>query len=163
MWFVKTFGQRFRAAREAAELSQDDIAEVCKNRDGKELSRAAVSYWESDAGKPTLENFLAAVKRMGTSADYLLGLSETGPANKPKPISFVRDTLTECIEFIEEELPPIHYPLLPPKERAKLITDCYRKTMIHGELSAVVLKLVDPIKAKYGDDNSHGRKGKGRA
>ncbi len=73
MWCVATFGSRFRKAREDAGLSQEDIAAVCRNRKGEELTRAAVSYWEKDKERPSFENLVAAAKRLNVSIDYLVG------------------------------------------------------------------------------------------
>jgi transcriptional regulator with XRE-family HTH domain len=71
------FAERFKAARELAGLTQDDIAEICKNRKGESLSRAAIAQWEDHEGtKPNFENLVAAAERLGTSIDYLAGLSD---------------------------------------------------------------------------------------
>jgi len=70
---VSTFGSRLRKAREDAGLSQDDIAAVCRNRKGGELTRAAISYWETDTERPSFENLVAAAKKLRISIDYLVG------------------------------------------------------------------------------------------
>jgi len=71
------FAERFKAERVRFGLTQDDIAEVCKNRDGDPPSRAAIAQWEKAGGtKPSFENLVAATRRMGTSIDYLVGLTD---------------------------------------------------------------------------------------
>lgn len=72
-----TLGERFKAARIRANLTQKQIADVCRDRYGNVMTNAAVSQWEQDKSIPTLENLIAACKRMGASADYILGLSST--------------------------------------------------------------------------------------
>lgn len=71
------FSQRFREERERAGLTQDEIAIVCRNREGEPLSRAAIAQWEkADGTRPNFENLVAAARRLGVSIDYLAGLSE---------------------------------------------------------------------------------------
>jgi len=79
------FSERFKKERERARLTQDDIAEACKNRDGESLSRAAIAQWEDPTGtKPGFENLVAAATRMGASIDYLVGLSDSPYVEKTR-------------------------------------------------------------------------------
>lgn len=76
------FSERLRAERQRAGLSQDDIAEVCKNRDGEMPSRAAIAQWEKPNGtRPTFDNLVATAKRLNVSLDYLVGLSNRREIN----------------------------------------------------------------------------------
>jgi transcriptional regulator with XRE-family HTH domain len=71
------FPERFKAERLRAGLTLDQIAEVCVNRDGETPSRAAIIQWQKpDGTRPTFENLVAAARRMNTSIDYLVGLTD---------------------------------------------------------------------------------------
>lgn len=75
------FAERFKMARKRAGLTQEEIADVCKNRAGEAPSRSAILQWEKPGGtKPTFWNLVAAVKLMKdrghpVSIDYLVGLT----------------------------------------------------------------------------------------
>lgn len=76
------FAERFRQARRHAKLSQDDIAAVCRNRSGDQLSRAAIAQWEKPGGaRPNFYNLVAAARRIGASIDWLVGLTEVESAS----------------------------------------------------------------------------------
>lgn len=61
-----TLGQKLKAARHQACLSQEQLAEkLC-------VSRAAVAKWETNKGLPDVENLKALSKLLDVSIDYLL-------------------------------------------------------------------------------------------
>ena len=69
-----TLGQRIQAGRKAAHLSQEALGEQLQ------VSRQAVSKWESDATIPELENLIAMSRIFGVSVGQLLGVeSEPDP------------------------------------------------------------------------------------
>jgi transcriptional regulator with XRE-family HTH domain len=72
---MPTFGSRLRKVREAAKLSQEGLAAVCRNRKGEGVSRTAVSYWESDQERPSFENLVAIAQKLKVSIDYLVGFT----------------------------------------------------------------------------------------
>lgn len=67
-------------------MTLDDIAEVCTNRDGDQLSRSAISQWEKvkedkdekEPARPSFFNLIAAARKIGASIDYLVGLTDEG-------------------------------------------------------------------------------------
>jgi transcriptional regulator with XRE-family HTH domain len=156
MWLVKTFGQRHREVRKQAGLTQEEIAAVCKNRDGTPLSGSAISGWENDKDRPSFDNLYATASKMGASVDYLMGLSDKRSA----PIGRV-DTgrLADVIEILEETLPHNRYPI-PAQKRAEIIEKLYLLVSPDGQLpTAEVVKLIRPVKAKFTEGaDSHGNK-----
>lgn len=155
-----TFGQRFRECRERAGLTQDQIAAVCKNKDGQEVSRSAISGWENDKDRPTYENLFQAASRMGASVDYMMGLSRS-PEKSVLKIDF--NHLKDCIEVVENYIPTSRY-AISPEDMAKIIVRLYQEIPPDAKLpSAEVLKLIRPVKDKYYDEgDSNGRKLKAR-
>ena len=63
-------GNRIRAAREQAGLTQDKLAELVG------VSRTAVARWENGDIEPKLKNLIILSKQLHVSTDYLLGLEE---------------------------------------------------------------------------------------
>lgn len=64
--YMSTVGSRIKKAREAASLSQTELGKAC------DLSRAAVSQWESGTTKaPTAENIFAIADATGFNARWL--------------------------------------------------------------------------------------------
>jgi transcriptional regulator with XRE-family HTH domain len=62
---AQTIGKRLRLAREARGLSGGDIAKAC------EVSRQAVSQWESDETQPAIGNLEKAAARLTVSLEWL--------------------------------------------------------------------------------------------
>lgn len=114
---MDTFARRFREQRLKAGLSQNAIAEVCRNLKGEGLSRAAVAQWEArDASKrtrPDFDNLISAAKKMGASIDYLVGLTDDPAPVKPglSPEAYelarewdrlpftAKDTVVNCLKW----------------------------------------------------------------
>lgn len=67
---TKNFGERLKTLREAAELTQQQLAEALK------VSRGAISYYENGDRTPDIEFLDCAAEYFGVSLDYLLGFSE---------------------------------------------------------------------------------------
>lgn len=72
-----TLGQRIQESRRAAGLSQEALGEQLN------VSRQAVSKWESDAAIPELENLIAMSRIFGVSIGRLLGV-EPERAEEPE-------------------------------------------------------------------------------
>lgn len=63
-----TFGQRIRALRRDAGLTQENLAKLLS------ISPQAVSRWETDAAMPDISLLLPLCNLFGVSADHLLGM-----------------------------------------------------------------------------------------
>lgn len=65
-----TFGEKLKAARKEAGLSQEQFAEKMS------VSRSAVAKWESDKGMPDVNNLKVMAQLLDVSMDYLLDEDE---------------------------------------------------------------------------------------
>lgn len=65
-----TFGEKLRAARKSAGLTQEQLSERLL------VSRQAITKWESDKGLPDIENLKRLSALLGVSIDYLLDSGE---------------------------------------------------------------------------------------
>lgn len=63
---MKTFGDRFRAARTHLGLTQDELAEQL------ELSKSAISAWENNREAPSFDKLQRVREQLNTSLDYLI-------------------------------------------------------------------------------------------
>ena len=68
-----TAGEKIRACRQAAGLSQEKVAELVG------VSRQAVTKWESGQSAPSTENLLRLAEVLGTTVDLLIGTSAERP------------------------------------------------------------------------------------
>lgn len=66
----ETLGKRLKELREAAGLSQDELAVWLS------LSRGAVSFYETDARTPNADTLAKLARMFNTTTDYLTGLSK---------------------------------------------------------------------------------------
>ena len=88
-----TLGQRIASRRKLMNLSQETLAEQM------DVSRQAVSKWESDAAIPEIDKLIALSKFYGVSVGWLLGVEE---AENP-PSDTPSDTLSETqLKMVEE-------------------------------------------------------------
>ena len=76
-----TLSEKLQSLRKAAGLSQEALAERLN------VTRQAVSKWETGEGKPDIDNLLPLAKLLGTTVDYLLddGAEEAQPQPEPRP------------------------------------------------------------------------------
>lgn len=84
--------------RKSAGLSQEELAEKLN------LSRQAVSRWESGTAMPDAGNILQLSKLFGVTADYLLNDAYQGDADLPKVRALQGDHLTQialCLIAVE--------------------------------------------------------------
>jgi transcriptional regulator with XRE-family HTH domain len=153
MWHVDTFGKRFKAARERAGLSPLDIAAVCTNKKGKQLSRQSVHYWETDEEKPTYANFLASLQLMKASADEIMGLKPMSD----RPTLVDGQHLAKLVKIFEQHIHAVSTRRpIKPERRAEIITRLY-STFPPGQKLVVahVVKFIrDEVAAK---GVSHGK------
>lgn len=61
-----TLGSKIKNSRKRLGISQDKLAEIMN------VSRQAITKWESDSGIPDISNLQALSKLFGVSVDYLL-------------------------------------------------------------------------------------------
>lgn len=76
---IREVGERLKAARTAAQLTQADVA-----RDFQ-ITRQAVSAWERGVHLPSVNELYALCLLYGTSSDFLLFGMRTVPASS-KPV-----------------------------------------------------------------------------
>lgn len=81
---VSSVGERVRAAREAKEMSQLDVANLLG------LSRAAIAQWESNTTSPSLFKTLEAAKILDVSPEWLAFGSGATPGEVPEPSDIVK-------------------------------------------------------------------------
>lgn len=70
---IMTLGQKLLNLRKARGWSQEELANQLN------VSRQAVSRWESDSAKPDADNIIALCDLFGVTADYLLCRSDSVP------------------------------------------------------------------------------------
>ena len=68
-----TIGQRIREFRQNKKLTQDQFGEVCA------ATKSAVSQWENNITKPSIDNLVLLNQKLGCSIDWLL----TGIGSEP--------------------------------------------------------------------------------
>lgn len=141
------FAERFKQERKIANLTLDDIADVCKNRDGQSLSRAAVSMWEKQGGvRPSFENLVAAARKMNVSVDYLVGLIDQKHRIEPTADPLSIENLTDCLTIFREMLPFPEFDISPRKQ-AEIIKKMMSLIRPDGTLrSADVISIIKPLK-----------------
>ncbi|MBP5168817.1 MAG: helix-turn-helix transcriptional regulator [Oscillospiraceae bacterium] len=76
-----SFGNNLRMARKGKGITQDQLAEILN------VSRQAVSKWESDSGFPETEKLLAISKELGVSLDFLMDNMPADPNEKEEPVA----------------------------------------------------------------------------
>ena len=81
-------GEKIAAQRRRLGLSQEELASRLN------VTRQAVSKWETGTSTPELETLVALAKTFGVTTDYLLSVEETPePAPAPQP---------ETLDFLEK-------------------------------------------------------------
>lgn len=72
-----TLSEKLQNLRKAAGFSQEALAERLN------VTRQAVSKWETGEGKPDIDNLLPLAKLLGTTVDYMLDDSAAEPGAAP--------------------------------------------------------------------------------
>ena len=75
-------GERLAELRKLNGETQEDLAKAFH------VSVPTVRTWERDKASPSHEVLIALCKRYGTSADYLLGLTDIDPSDEARKQSF---------------------------------------------------------------------------
>ena len=100
-----TMGQRIALRRKLKNLSQEALAEQL------EVSRQAISKWESDGAVPEVDKLIALGKLFGVSVGWLLGTEQE------EGILIPGDSLTESQITAVEEIVARNLPVRRPKRR----------------------------------------------
>ena len=93
---TQTLGERIRAARQAAGLSQEKLAE----RLG--LTRQAVTKWETGQSAPSTENLLHLAEVLGVPVTALLGEEASSPPLAGQPLRIL--SFREFIQVLWDNL-----------------------------------------------------------
>lgn len=108
---MKSFGDRLRAARTAAGMTQEQLGFVLG------VTKSSVSAWENDRETPGFRLLPALRTALGCSLDELI----VGPA----VATGTRDTIREAPEMYvgnaEEKTLLVRYRALPPKRRLAVL------------------------------------------
>ena len=96
-----TMGQRIASRRKLLNLSQEALSEQLN------VSRQAISKWESDAAIPEVDKLIALGRIFGVSVGWLLGTEEEAAFNP-------RDYFTEAQLEMLEEIVARHHPAPKP-------------------------------------------------
>lgn len=97
-----TFGQRLKKEREAQGLTQADLAKEIN------VSIPTIAEYEADKKMPRHNKLIALSKRLGTSVDYLLGLTDIKePADVIKQQQ-VQPQITDLLEYTMKKSPTNH-------------------------------------------------------
>lgn len=83
-----SFGQKLAHLRNQENLSQNELAELIN------VSRASVSFYETDRREPTRDTFLRIAKYFKVSVDYLI--------DDERPVNY-----NESIEYYESKFGPL--------------------------------------------------------
>ena len=116
-----TFGEKFKAARKEAGLSQEQLATKLG------VSRSAVAKWESGKGLPDVSNLKVIAQLLDVSIDYLLDEGEKLSFNETKkPLDLSSYTksgacrdLRDAACFEEYRDADAIYPLIRTKKLSK--------------------------------------------
>ena len=94
-----TLGQKLKEIRKKFGLSQEQLAEIMN------VSRQAITKWESDAGLPDVSNLQELSKVFGLTVDYLLNDENQLPAlamKKELDKSKYKNKLSSYAEILKE-------------------------------------------------------------
>ena len=100
-----SLGNKLAAARRAKNLTQEQLAEQL------EVTRQAVSRWESDAAYPETDKIVRMAQILEVSCDYLLqdGVDEKGKSNPPTVTRLLKQAQGKRVRltFYEDDGMPI--------------------------------------------------------
>lgn len=71
----KTIGERLKECRKAKKENQEDLAKLLN------VQRQIISYYETGARTPNIEDLAILAKHFDTTVDYLIGLSDVKSTN----------------------------------------------------------------------------------
>jgi len=76
---IQTLGQRIRYARDAARLTQSDVARHFG------IARVSVTQWENDTTRPSTDKIADLADLLDTEASWLLEAKGFPPVSRPLP------------------------------------------------------------------------------
>lgn len=88
-----TLGQRIAAQRKKLGISQEALAEKL------EVSRQAVSKWESDGAIPEIDKLIALCRIFDVTIGWLLGIENDQQTDKAKSVSAEPCSVTIIIHY----------------------------------------------------------------
>ncbi len=97
-----TLGQKLKEIRKRFGLSQEQLAEIMN------VSRQAITKWESDTGLPDITNLQELAKVFGMTVDYFLDSERQLPALTMKielDKEKYKNKLTMTIDVLKEYFP----------------------------------------------------------
>lgn len=103
-----SFGNKLAEARRAKNLTQEQLAEQL------EVTRQAVSRWESDAAYPETDKIVRMARILEVSCDYLLqdGVDEKGSPVKPPVTRLLKQAQGKRVKLTfydsDDGMPVIH-------------------------------------------------------
>ena len=95
------FGENLQALRRAQGLTQEQFAEEL------EVSRQAVSKWESGKGYPEMDKLLYICRRYGTTLDTLFDMAASSSGQEPE-VKLPRRSLVAAVHGFFSNLSPLH-------------------------------------------------------
>lgn len=124
---METIADRLRALRAKKGVSQDVVAEAC------DLSRVALTRYESGARIPVAGNVAKLASYYGVTVDYLLGREEAQPAPEPEQpkrtfMIYGRTYNGRTMQEMYEELPPAQQAAIE-----RLVTVLFAESRKEGE------------------------------
>ena len=96
------FGDNLQNLRRAQGLTQEQFAEEL------DVSRQAVSKWESGRGYPELEKLLYICRRYGTTLDTLFDMDAPSPADTAAAAELPRRSWVQSVSNLVSNLSPRH-------------------------------------------------------
>lgn len=78
-----SFGENLKIIRKQRNVTQEQLAEML------DVSRQAISKWESDNGYPETEKLILLSKKLGVSIDYLLNDKTNTVEKENQPVVYV--------------------------------------------------------------------------
>lgn len=137
-----TLGQKLKEIRKKFGLSQEQLAEIMN------VSRQAITKWESDIGLPDVSNLQELSKVFGITVDYLLNDENQLPAlsmKKELDREKYKNKLTMYKEVLDE-----YYP--EPYEVYSLIRN-KKMNLVEGVLDTLIAPEIGPISTadQFGD------------
>lgn len=88
-----TFGQKLKTLRKEHSYSQEELAEIL------DVSRQAVSKWESDKGNPEIDKLVQISTIFGVTLDYLLKTDQTEEALQSNAYYVSRETIEGFLSY----------------------------------------------------------------
>lgn len=117
---MPTIGEKIAKARKAANLTQDQLAALL------EVSRQAISKWESDLTLPETIKILPLIQALGIGCDYLLGGSAT-----PQPQAVLDNSGAISIDWTAAYPILTHYPQRVDCPHYHRLFDALLQEMMH--------------------------------